>query len=136
MVLKRIILTIGLVVSATNLFGQTNRLFIPFLEKESQSNVVVTFSDFVSRQSCPLKYTNVLSNTNLFSMEEQEIIRNIFVKYKNVTTNSGPPGTMLADLYKTNYVIKTKNRTVDVENIIANFQYTNLDAHERIKLLR
>ena len=118
---------------AGNLFSQTNqigRLLIPFLDTESQSNVLVTVWD---EKSSPPKFTNTLSNTNLFTPEQQNTIREAFVKYKNITTNSGPPGTMLASLYKTNFSFKVQNRTVEAENWVADFRYTNFAAHEVVR---
>jgi hypothetical protein len=135
MKLQHLILAINLFISAERLFGQSNqteKLFIPFLDKKSQINVIVTVSDFTTGQPCPLAYTNVLSNTNLFTDKEQKIIGEAFLKYKNVTTNSGPPGTALVDLYKTNFVIKAVGRSFQVENWVANFQYTNFEAYETI----
>jgi len=124
---------VSLLLLAGNLFGQTNqaRLFIPFLDKESQSNVVVSVG-FDVEQACPLEFTNVLSNTNLFTLEQQKLIREVFVKYKNVTTNSGPPGSVLTDLHQTNYIIQAVGRPFKVEHWIAHFQYTNSDAYEVI----
>lgn len=116
--------------------AQTNpagRLFIPFLDKESQSNVTVAVCDFGHGQLCPLKYTNTLSNTNLFTLEEQKKIREVFVKYNNVTTNIGPPGAVLTALYKTNYTIKAVGRTVEAEDWIAHFQYTNFAGYEEVR---
>ncbi len=135
---QHLIFSSFLILSAGILFGQSNqpgKLFVWFLDKESQSNIVVTVSDLDGRgQPCPPEYTNTLSNKNLFTLKEQKLINEVFEKYKNVTTNSGPPGTVLTGLYKTNYVIKAMNKTFEVENWIANFQYTNFDAHEQIKI--
>lgn len=39
---------------------------------------------------CPSEYTNIISNTNLFSLDEQKLMKEIPLKYKNVTTNSAP----------------------------------------------
>jgi hypothetical protein len=128
-------LTLSLLLAGGNLFAQTNqakRLFVPYLDEESQSNVIVTISGI--QQPCPPEYTNTLSNTNLFTPEEQKVIADIFIKYKNVTTNSGPPGTILSAFYRTNYVINVRNRTVAVENDVADFKYTNFDAHEQITI--
>lgn len=137
MKLRYLLFNFSLLLSAVNLSGQANqagRLFIPFLDKESQSNIVVTISDvFGDGQPCSMINTNVLSNTNLFALEEQKLIEEVFVKYKNVTTNSGPPGTELAGLYKTNFDVKAIDRTVKVEEWVAHFQYTNFDAHEEIR---
>jgi hypothetical protein len=127
------ILFTSLFLWAGNLFSQTNqigRLLIPFLDTESQSNVLVTVW---GEKPSPPKFTNTLSNTNLFTPEQQKVIREAFVKYKNVTTNSGPPDTVLAGLYKSNFVFKTQNRTGEVENWVADFRYTNSTAHEEIR---
>ena len=139
MKLQHLILNLGLLLLfAGNLFSQSNqaeRLFIPLMDKESQSNVVVTVSDFGGiGKPCPPKYTNVLTNTNLFTLEQQKIINEVFVKYKNVTTNSGPPGTVLAGLYKTNFIVKAMNETAKVEKWIARYQYTNSNAQEEISI--
>lgn len=83
--------------------NQRGRLFIPFLDPASQSNVTVTVS-LDQEVPWPPEFTNSLSNTNLFTTEEQMMIREVLVKYKNVTTNSGPPGTILVDCYKTNSI--------------------------------
>jgi len=118
--------------SALNLQAQTNRLFVPFLDKESQSNVVVKVCDLDVGQPCPIEYTNTISNTNLLAPEEQKLIRNIFIKYKGITTNIGPDGALLDSLYKTNYTVKAMNRTFNIENWIARYQYTNSEAFEII----
>jgi hypothetical protein len=137
MKLRKFILGLILIISAGYVFGQTNqagRLFVPFLDKESQSNIIVTLDLSGSGEPCPLQYTNVLSNTNLFTLEEQKAIQEVFVKYKNVTTNSGPPGTELVGLYKTNYIVKAMNKDWPVEKWIANYQYTNSGTKEEIRL--
>jgi hypothetical protein len=88
---------------------------------------------FGGGQRCPVEYTNVLSNANLFTLEQQRTIKEAFAKYKNVTTNSGPPGTVLDSLFKTNVVINAMYRTGAVETWVAAFRYTNSDAHEEIR---
>jgi hypothetical protein len=134
MKLRYFILGIGLFFSVGNLFSQTNRtgrLFIPFFDKESQSNVFVKVCNFGSGEPCPLKYTNTLSNTNLFTPEEQKLLNNVLAKYKNyqeLKTNSGPPGSVLFSLCKTNYTVLNRK----YENWVACFRYTNLDAKEEI----
>jgi hypothetical protein len=137
MKLRNIIFGLSLLLFSENLFGQTNqeqRLIIPGLDPASQSNVVITVCDFYGGQPCPLEYTNMLSNTNLFTPKEQKLIEGIFVKYKNVTTNSGPLDTVLIGLYKTNFIIKAMDRTAGVENWIARYQYTNSEAYEEITI--
>jgi hypothetical protein len=134
-------LFVGFLISFVfNVFG-AERLFIPFLDPASQSNVTVTVSDFGKGQPCPPEFTNSVSNTNLFTQEEQQMIQDIFVKYKNVTTNSGPPGTILINFYKTNFIIqpiywmKTNdwNRRRTNELWVSNFQYTNSESKEEIR---
>ena len=44
---------------------------------------------------CPAEYVNDISNTNLFSQEEQAWIRHAVQDYSHVTTNSGPAGALL-----------------------------------------
>lgn len=134
---RQLILGLSLQFFAGNLLGQANqaeRFIIPGLETVSQSNVVVTVCDFNRGHPCPLEYTNVLSNTNLFTAKEQEVIKDVFVKYKNVTTNSGPLGTVPVSLYKTNFVIKVVDTTVEVEKWVARFQYTNSEAYEELTI--
>lgn len=133
--LKYLALASCLLFFILNLFSQTNqtsRLFFPFLDNESQGNIIVKVSDLGYGQPCPSEYTNTLSNPNLFTPEQQKTIKETFVKYKNVMTNSGPPGTVLVGLYKTNFVIKAMNRDWPVEKWSANFQHTNSGAQERI----
>jgi hypothetical protein len=110
-----------------NISGQTNnaRLYIPFLDKDSQSNAVVKYADISNGKPCPEKYTNSLSNTNLFSQSEIACIRNIFVKYKSVTTNSGPAGTI---------IVATNNAPHNPKSYVINCQYTNCEATETIKI--
>ena len=54
------------------------------------------------------------------------------MKYADVTTNSGPHGTKLVALYKTNLVYQSKGKTVNSERWIGQFQYTNSDGKEEI----
>lgn len=138
--MKAKIFTLGIALFAfgQNLLAQTSstgRLFVPFLDKESQSNIIVTVCNFGDGEICPIEYTNTLSNTNLLTPNEQKLLRNIFVKYKNFsafTTNSGPSGTVLAKLYETNISRNILGRAVTTKNWIAWFQYTNFDAQERL----
>ena len=126
-----IILGLGLSFSATYLIAQSksaNHLLIPYFDPASQSNIVVSVCDFKGGQPCPLIYTNIVSNTNLFTSEEQQLLNKVFVKYKNVTTNSGPSGTVLASLCKTNLVNLYRTN----EFFVALFQYTNSAEFEKV----
>ena len=93
----RILIAILLLLSAGKLpaqfFHKKERLTFPYLSIESQSNIIIT-ADFYHPKDCPLKYTNLLSNTHLFSAGEQKLIRDVMVNYKYVSTNSGPPGSV------------------------------------------
>ena len=125
-----IIISFGLFTET--LFGQMNqaeRLFIPYLDKESQSNVVVTACSFAPPGlPCPIQYTNVLSNSNLFTLGEQRQIEEVFFKYKDVTTNSGPSGTIFSGSYETNIINPYVHHPIKV--LVSRFQYTNFDAQE------
>src|SRR5208282_1564314 len=93
---------------------------------KSQSNVLFTVCNLSSPILCPVKYTNRLSNTNLFSLEEQKSLKTIPIKYRNVTTNTGPPGSVLTRL--DNAAFGEDNK----EGIVAHFSYTNSVAQEEI----
>lgn len=132
--LIRNLLVTGLLLLGVCARAQPNspgRLFIPFLDQESQSNVIVTVCDF-GGMSCPRELTNTLTNPRLFSPAEQGLILNLFVKYKTVTTNAGPMGTVLAAFDRTNNIIVTPQRTVNDERFEARFQYTNSAADEEL----
>ena len=136
MKLRNIILSSFWFLFIINVFGQADRadslkrVFIPFLDQSSQSNVNVTTCDLDIGRPCPPDYTNTLSNTNLFTTEEQKLIGEVFVKYKEVTANFGPPGTVFVGLSKTNYFFSHFRRTNEV--CLSRFSYTNFEAHEDI----
>jgi hypothetical protein len=125
MKLRSILISLSLLISSSVVLGQKNqseKRFIPFLDKGSQSNVTVTVADvFGDGVPCPRVYTNSLSNTNLFTLEQQRLIEDVLAKYTKLTTNSGPPGTELTSLRRTNLLIEAMGRTVDVEKWIARF---------------
>jgi hypothetical protein len=109
-----------------SLNAQTNsiaRKFIQGLDQTSQSNVEVYAGGGFDEVPCPAEYTNVISNTNLFTPEEQKFLREIPVIYGKVTTNSPPPGSVLIDL---------KTKPIETQYGIflfwtARFQFTNSD---------
>jgi hypothetical protein len=109
-----------------NLFGQTNfpaRKFIEGLDQASQSNIEVFASGMGDEKPCPPEYTNVISNTNLFTPDEQKFLEEIPQKYGKVKTNSPPPGSILVNLRTT--PIKTQYGIYWFW--IARFQFTNSD---------
>lgn len=95
---------------------------------QSQSNIIVT-ADFDHPKPCPPEYTNLISNTNLFSPAEQEKLKEITLKYQNVTTNSGPAGSVFKGLELRQEKVETWTNTFWV----ACFAYTNSAAQEEIR---
>lgn len=72
---------------------------------------------------CPLEYTNVISNTNLFSPGEQTLIKELPLQYENVTTDSPPAGFRLVE------VMPGQNALAAFT--IVRFQSTNSEAQIR-----
>jgi len=93
---------------------------------DSFSNVDIIVSDADHEQPCPLEYTNVLSNTNLFTPQERKLIELIPLIYGNITTNSGPQGTMRLSLRK-KYTLFAMWPVW-----IARFQFTNSDMEDEV----
>ena len=110
--------------------SHAQRLIFPFLRLEGQSNIVVT-ADFDHPKPCPPEYTNLLSNTNLFPLDEQKKIREVTLKYKNVTTNSGPVGSVFKEfgLRQLKYADSTGTNS---QLWVACFAYTNSEDQEEI----
>ena len=109
---------------------RAEQLVFPFLRPEFQSNIVVT-ADFGHSKPCSEKYTNLFSNTNLFSIQEQMRIAEVAQKYLNVTTNSGPAGTV----FKRWGLRQMKYSKLTGETnpfLVACFAYTNFTAQEEI----
>ena len=126
------ILSLLLINRAVFAQGLSNaRLYIPFLDTVSQSNVAVTVSDFFGNgERCPTQYTNLLSNTNLFTEHDKELIHDVLLKYRNVSTNSGPPGSKLIDLSKTNCIVPVVKLTNSYWRAV--FEYTNSGAQDEL----
>jgi hypothetical protein len=95
-----------------------------FLNEKSQSNILVAVCNFSPTTSCPPKYTNLLSNTNLFSPEEQKLLKDIPIKYAKMTTNTGPSGSILTRLDRVTFGEDNE------QAIMAHFSYTNSVAQE------
>lgn len=81
MKLERQILILGLMFVATGLFGQAVRpekKVISSFDAASQSNVdVIASGNMDDAVPCPPEYTNVISNTNLFTLGEQKLLWNL-----------------------------------------------------------
>jgi hypothetical protein len=103
-----------------NLFGQDIDIDMIYeLPADIQSNIVLIVTN---TQPCPYTYTNVISNTNLFSADEQELLGSIPLKYKNVTISIGPSGSVLTNLESNGAGWMS----------VAYFQYTNSNATDKI----
>lgn len=128
---RTLLIALGLVMWRATSFGQvvyTNHLLIPFLTASSQSNVSVEISDLRRGEVCPLKYTNVVSNTNLFTLDEQALLHDVFTKYSEVKTDCAPAGAVLKKLARTNMVFMGRTN----ENWMAVFEYTNSAARDNV----
>ena len=127
-----------LLLLSNNLIGQNchaEREYFPFLDMESQSNVVVTGSDFFGDGvACPPQYSNALSNRNFFTEDEQKLISEVLVKYTNVTASVAPTGTVLVRSYTTNDTVKARGKLFSFEKTVSRFQYTNSEAVEEVTI--
>jgi len=110
-----------LIFQVCNLFGQDSNLQdrISLLQELFGANGKTNIS-ITGLNICPPQYTNEILNTNLFTTQEQKVLSSIFLKYQNITTNSGPLGSVLASLTKSNSCW------------LAHFNYTNSDSCEDI----
>lgn len=76
---------------ASILAAEPKRMYIPQLGSLVPTNAIV-HADFNHPQDCPVSLTNLLSNTNLLSPTEQEIIITAALRFKNVSSNTPPAG--------------------------------------------
>jgi len=135
--MKLVYILFVLLVLAPDVLGQTNnagKLFIPFLDYESQSNVEIIVSDvFGHGEASSIGLTNKLSNTNLFQPLERKTIEYALAIYTKISTNSGPPGTSLVDFHRTNILNgNLTGRKIGDGQWISKFQYTNFSAIEEV----
>jgi len=128
MKLKYAVLTI--IFSCLN--SQAERLVLPFLKMEAQSNIIVIANDD-HPIPCPPEYTNLLSNTNLLSITEQEELREVSLKYQNVITTNGPAGSVFKGWSLRRMKQHAGLRVPTNTFWVACFAYTNSNAHEEIK---
>lgn len=122
---------LALLLSASNLFGQTNhppKKLLAGFDAASQSNIDIIASGFGDEVPCPSEYTNVISNTNLFTADEQKLLKEFPLKYGKTTTNSGPPGSVLVELKV--YPLKVYWGTNWLW--FARFQFTNSDVWDEV----
>jgi len=107
--------------------NQSKRLFFPFLNLESQTNIVVV-ATWEHPQVCSMEYTNLISNTNLFSVTDQKLFQEITLKYRGVATNQGPVGTVFKE---TGFRQWKAGKLIKIFPIVC-FVYTNSAAQEEI----
>jgi hypothetical protein len=125
---------LALLFSASNLFGQTNhpakKILVGF-DIAGQSNLDVVAGVNGDKVPCPPEYTNVISNTNLFSPDEYKLLREIPLIYGKVaTTNSAPLGSVLIDLKTEQVTNKYYGISIDW---VARFQFTNSDSWDEVR---
>lgn len=90
---------------------------------EGRTNITIVIS---TPQSCPPEYTNTISNTNLFSPAEQILLTELPLKYKDVTTNSPPKGSIFTGMDKSANPFFMEGFT------IGRFQHTNSEAQVKV----
>ena len=104
MKLERLILSLCLLMVTDNLYGQTNhppKKLLHGFDTASQRNIDVIASGGNDAVPCPPEYTNVISNTNLFTADEQILLNYITRTYGNETSNSVPPRSVMASFKAT-----------------------------------
>jgi hypothetical protein len=94
----------------------------------SLSNVEVIASGGNDEVPCPPEYTNVISNTNLFTADEQELLNYITQTYGDETSNSVPPGSVMVSFKAT--PVQTSWGTH--WDWVARLQFTNSDLTDEI----
>ena len=99
MKLKHFIAIFCLAVLTSNLSGQTNhpaKKIIRSLNAASQNNIeVIASGNMDDEVACPPELTNVISNTNLFTLDEQKLLNQTLSNYINVRSNFPPIGSVL-----------------------------------------
>ena len=100
----------------------------PEFDAASQSNIDVIASGFGDGIPCPPEYTNVISNPNLFTPDEQKLLNYITLTYGDETSNSVPPGSVLAS-FKAKPIQTSWGTRWDW---LARLQFTNTDLTDEI----
>jgi hypothetical protein len=132
MKISHLVLVSGLLFAAGNLFGQGShpaKMTTLSLYAASHTNIdVIASGSWDEEAPCPPEYTNIISNTNLFTPEEQRFLNEIPVKYGNVTSNSGPAGSVLVS-YRATLV----SHYWGTEWLwLSRFQFTNSDLTDEV----
>lgn len=131
MKLQYLILILASSFAANNLFGQTNnspKKLLQGFDAASQSNIDVIASGFGDEVPCPPEYTNVISNTNLFTPDEQKLLNDITLTYGDETSNSIPPGSVMVSFKATPIQTSWGTRW----DWVARLQFTNTDLTDEI----
>jgi hypothetical protein len=103
------------------------QLTFPLIRPECQNDIIVT-ADPEHPKPCPPEYTNLLSNTNLFSSDEEQLLKLAGLKYKDVTTNSGAEGAIFEKFELRQWTVgKTRIRFP-----VACFIYTNSPTRDEV----
>jgi hypothetical protein len=132
MKLERLVLFLSVVFLTGNLFCQPNpsaKKLLPGFDAASQSNVeVIANGTFENEVPCPPEYTNVISNTNLFTPDEQRLLNDIVLNYGNEESNTVPPGSVLVSFKATPIQTSWGTRW----DWVARIQSTNSDLTDEI----
>jgi hypothetical protein len=104
-------------------YTNATQIISSYFVGEGRTNIAIIVD---TPQPCPLEYTNIISNTNLFSSAEQMLLIELPTEYKNVTTNAPPKGSLFAGMDKTANSFFMEGFT------IARFQYTNSEARVKV----
>jgi hypothetical protein len=75
----------------------TLSLLKDLFEPDSRTNMAI-----VEHTDSSAYYTNLISNKNLLSQQEQQLLQGILEKYSKLTTNSPPSGSVLVSFERTN----------------------------------
>ncbi|HWD18410.1 MAG TPA: hypothetical protein VHB20_03960 [Verrucomicrobiae bacterium] len=103
----------------------SSRLVFPLLRVEYQTNAIVT-ADYEHPVASGHFLTNLLSNTNLFSPRETNLLFRVETKYRGVATNAGPQGSSFEGMKTCTWSNEVGERSI----LVARFRYTNGDEDE------
>jgi hypothetical protein len=132
MKLKYFIVVFCLSVATSNLFGQTNhpaKKIIRSLNAASQNNIeVIASGNMDDEVACPPEFTNIISNTNLFTLDEQKLLNETLSNYINVRSNIAPIGSVLVSYRATPLRVYWGTNW----QWVSHFQFTNSDLSDEV----
>ena len=129
-----LIFCLCLLIITGNLSGQTQssppaRKLLQGFDAASQSNIeVIADGTFDNEVPCPSENTNIISNTNLFTADEQKLLNDIRLTYGDETTNTVPPGGVMVSFKATPIETSWGTRW----DWVARIQSTNSDLTDEI----